>query len=295
MIANPHEIQRLRFTPGQDLLAQDFRDGETFEARLRHWHNRAIHQAYGVNFGLDVRKVTLDTTDAVEVRPGLAYDAKGRELALTTTRIVPFPGSQKQLLVLRRGSEILWIPEERLQTCDSVPFARTIDGKSLDPNFHPPAARPLARPRIGYGSTTTGGTAWQAKLLHKTVINNNTPIILLQVQVDTRAAGFTQPPCYFAWLQGRFLYPPPPIVLITAGASAEPAGLPPFLHPSIEEENLTGFQLGVLVVNPFISIPDDDVRKVVLARAQQSLSVCWIGIQMDRETTSSSGVHHGNP
>ena len=293
MIADPHQIQRLRFTPGQDLLSRDFRDGETFEARLRHWHNRAMHRSYGVSLGLRAQPDKKYTE--VSVDPGIAYDAKGRELFLATTKTIAVPGiTSPHLLVLRHGAELLLIPENSLQTCDSVPLARIIvdsSGKvAFDKLFIPPAVRPLARPRIGYGSTTPGGTSWQAELLKP---NNPAAIVSLSLQIDTRSAGFTRPACYFAWLQGRFLYPVP-IITGGDGEGGDPVDLPPFLHPSIEAAKLTGFRLRVLVVNPFRSIPDDEVRKVILARAQQSLSICWMGIQMDREIKTASEVNHGN-
>jgi hypothetical protein len=283
MIADPHQIQRLRFTPGQDLLARDFRDGETFEARLRHWHVRAIHQGYGVSVGLRAQPIKENTE--VTVDPGIAYDAKGRELFLPTTRTIAVPTiKSSHLLVLRHGAELLWIPEERLQTCDSVPVARIADRRGeglLDKTFILPAVRPLARPRIGYGSTAPGGTSWQAELLSDSIVS-------LNLEIDTRAAGFTRPPCYFAWLQGRFLYPD------STGVGA-PVNLPPFLHPSIEAAKLTGFRLRVLVTSPLSLIPDDSIRKTILARARQNLSICWMGIQMDREIKTSSEVDHGNP
>lgn len=284
-----HQIQRLRFTPGQDLLARDFRDAEIFEALRQQWHVRAVHQAYGVNSGLRVELIS-ETASGIEVAvsPGLAYDATGRELFLTARRTVAFTDSAKgvYLLVLRRRGELVWISRERLQPCDSVPLARidvdSSGSRIFRESFQAPAARPLARPRIGFGSTTAGATAWQAEVLKPPF---DAQIVSLSVQVDTRAAGFTRPPCYFAWLQGRILQP------------FESALLPPILafHPSIAEERLTGFQLQA-VVRVTSSAPSSfNWRQHVLASAQESLSVCWLGIQPPPETQSSSEVSHGNP
>ena len=92
MIADPREIQRLRFQPGQDLLSRDFRDGAAFDLSLREWHNRALHQAFGVASGL----VALPIPDAVspkaaEVAAGLAYDCTGRALFLPAAALIPLP------------------------------------------------------------------------------------------------------------------------------------------------------------------------------------------------------------
>jgi hypothetical protein len=81
-IVNPRELQRLRYTPGQDLLSRDFRDQGRFDEQLRWWHNRAMHGAFGVRAGLRVQPVETAPQPRVEVSPGLAYDSFGRELIL---------------------------------------------------------------------------------------------------------------------------------------------------------------------------------------------------------------------
>jgi hypothetical protein len=44
----PVEIERLRYWQGQKLRSRDFRDQMEMAAQLRWWHNRALHQAFGV-------------------------------------------------------------------------------------------------------------------------------------------------------------------------------------------------------------------------------------------------------
>jgi hypothetical protein len=78
-------LQRLRYWQGQALRSRDLNDQVAFDALLRAWHNRALHSpagesVYGVREGL---AAALDAAEeAVEVQPGLAYDARGRALPL---------------------------------------------------------------------------------------------------------------------------------------------------------------------------------------------------------------------
>ena len=281
MIADLREIQRLRFQEGQDLLSRDFRDGATFEARLREWHNRAIHEAHGVRYGLTARPLpgTVSPT-AIEVSAGLAYEATGRALFLPTPALVPVPSpwpGGPHLLVLRPGTggdELAWLPETLWRSCAGVPLSRLgeDDGEPVwDEAFHPPVARPLARPRIGSGTTIAGGTAWKPLSLPGTAA-----LLGVELDVDTRAAGFTRPPCYFAWLQGGIPH---------AGLKA-PAYLP--LFPHLTGEKTTGFRLRVLGVS-LAGLNQSINPAWMLSQARQRLSVCWLGIQMRTEVT------HGNP
>ena len=77
-----YEMQRLKYWQGQKLLSRDFRDQTSYEAQLRWWHNRALHNAYGVSYGFAV--TLLDTR--VRIDCGVAYDCYGRELVLQQPR-----------------------------------------------------------------------------------------------------------------------------------------------------------------------------------------------------------------
>jgi hypothetical protein len=235
----------------------------------------------------------------------VAYDAFGRELILPARRTVRFPDGAPdagpQVLVIRfredgglassgdlagacrgapaaPGAGLAWVPESRLRPADGVPLARTGDVGSLDPGFHPPAARPLARPRLGNGSTLAGGTAWEVWDL------GTRAFLGLQVPIDTRAAGFTQPPCYFAWLQGG--------VESRFNAAGPPFLLPWF--PQLAEETLTGFRFRVLtfVWGDAQSLTQN--RNLIIAHARLQLSVCWLGIQMRRDEELIPEVIHGH-
>ena len=82
-----YELQRLRYWQGQKLLSRDFRDQVSYESELRWWHNRALHNAYGVSYGFEV---TLDKTH-VEINCGVAYDCYGRELILQVPKRMALP------------------------------------------------------------------------------------------------------------------------------------------------------------------------------------------------------------
>jgi hypothetical protein len=307
MIADPREIQRLRYQEGQDLLSRDFRDGARFEEQLRWWHNRAAHGVFGVRYGLGV---TL-SGQGVEVGGGLAYDCFGRELILPTDRELPVPtppgdGSDR-ILVIRfregdgapspgelagvcfggpvpRGAELAWIGPRRLRATDGVPLARVgFEGEVpiLRDDFQAPAARPLARPRLGSGSTVAGGTAWEIWNLGRQSL-----YLGLQVRIETRAAGFTEPPCCFAWLQGDIRVP------VVAGGTTETL-LP--LFPYVAEVTLTDFRFRILTfaAQTGSSTTLDPVG--LLGRARQRLSVCWLGIQMRSDEHALPEVIHGHP
>lgn len=302
MIADPREIQRLRFRDGQDLLSRDFRDQARFEEQLRWWHNRAAHGAFGVRYGL---RVTISGPE-VRVTRGLAYDCVGRELILPAARSLPLPPAPggDRILVIRfreeegapspgdlagvcfggpapQGAELAWIGAKRLRAADGVPLARVgFDGEvpSLREDFHAPAARPLARPRLGSGGTVAGGTAWEIWNL-----GSQSPYIGLQVRIETRAAGFTEPPCCFAWLQGDIRIP------------ADDAGttltlLPLFSH--VAEVTLTDFRFRILGAGTASSALDPGG---FLGQARQRLSVCWLGIQMRSDEHALPEVIHEHP
>jgi hypothetical protein len=93
MLSNrPFTLERFRYWQGQKLLARDFRDQFAREAQLRWWHNRALHNAFGVSFGFQVSRVIEDGGFvAVRVTCGVAYDCFGRELILQDTRTIALP------------------------------------------------------------------------------------------------------------------------------------------------------------------------------------------------------------
>jgi hypothetical protein len=150
------EMQRLKFWQGQKLLSRDFRDQTSYEAQLRWWHNRALHNAYGVSYGF---AVTLDDT-RVRIDCGVAYDCYGRELILQTPRELTIPApddkfasvtlvasfdagdrsiSSKELLIGAGGCSskgvapaIQWQPSDTFRFTEGVALAEI----SYEPSAH---------------------------------------------------------------------------------------------------------------------------------------------------------------
>jgi hypothetical protein len=255
---------RLRHGRGEALRGRDFADQSDQDDQRRWWHNRAVHQAYGILRGLEV---TVDDGVAT-VAPGVAFDCHGRELVLATPRqvVVPADAETSVLVIARRGGDVTvcWSPREAA--------ARSGDVR-LDLVGHPaPAlARPFARPRIGRGATIPGSTAWEpwsetfgAQTLH----------LGIQVDVDTSAAGFTATPCYLAQVRGA-----------TWDARLALALLVPFDHLARQQRDRFTFRLLMpwLYVHQAISAPElaaPDYREAFRGLAQiTDLAVTWIGIQ----------------
>jgi hypothetical protein len=85
------KLERVRYWQGQMLRSRDFLDIEAVEAQRRWWHNRALHNAYGVAEGLKCSLVPPASPAGVSVCPGVAYDVFGRELILERPLTIPFP------------------------------------------------------------------------------------------------------------------------------------------------------------------------------------------------------------
>ena len=296
---DPIELQRLRYQQGQALRSADRREQVAIEAQLRAWHNRAFHNAFGIAVGMTAKLLT----DSVIVDPGIAYDIRGRELILQKPRTLALPGTTATtatnwLLLARfretseypkrgdfdsacfRGDktspflespEFLWKLEAKAAPQDGVPlFGVTIDaaGVKEKPGFVKPRERGLARHRVVTGATLAGSTAWEGlDLLAGTV-----PVPGLQLRVDTSHAGFTQPPCYFAWLQWL---PPNPLDPVFVAAT----------FPYLSDESIAGFKIRVwlpqLAVftsgsNTVFPVNGNDFSILV---ARQRLYVFWMAIE----------------
>jgi hypothetical protein len=233
------ELERLRYWHGQRLRSRDFRDQTAIEAQLRWWHNRALHNAFGVSLGLTASPVPASgSLTAVRVTCGLAYDCFGRELILQDTREIPVPTAPPpqgnlqvtpMTLLLRykdsvqfpqrndlaavclpcAGSsfqeepDFVWQSADRVQVTDGVPLARVnYNGEvSLDQQFTAPLSRPLARPYLASGATLPEHTVWEPWF----PADHPTEQIGIQTKIDTTAAGFIRVPCYFAWLQSALV------------------------------------------------------------------------------------------
>ena len=86
------DFERLRYWQGQRLLSRDFRDQMAVAEQMRWWHNRALHNAFGISYGLSVTpQQTGGKLSGLTVGCGVAYDCYGRELVLQTNKEVPIP------------------------------------------------------------------------------------------------------------------------------------------------------------------------------------------------------------
>ena len=306
------DLERFLYWQGQALRSRDLNDGESYDAERRWWHNRAVHNVYGVSQGLAVSlPAAFGTGIAVSVDSGLAYDCYGRELLLKKrewtpiAKTPPSPSVSSLLLVLRARTtencscapaadcwpggvhalavEFLWIDPRQWRVADGVPLAKfdyTGGGPVFDSSFVVPRAMPVAGPIVASGFTLPGHTPWQAwtdaPISGSTSVGPGTGFAL-QTIVDTSPAGFSQAPCYFAWLQGPVWDGRRQLVL-------------PLMCPSICDETIDSFsfriwfpELGTLAQGrgktaEFIDDPTSFVR---FAR-EQSLYVWWIGCQMPR-------------
>jgi hypothetical protein len=229
------DLERFRFWQGQALRAADLRDELRVDDELRWWHDRAVHDAYGVRLGLAVEAVPeAGAPLSLQVAPGIAYDGQGRPLLLQEPATVPLPppppgpAPTGMLLVatyrpssayLDRGRvdgvcprcgraalgeapDLGWVLERGFDPCAGVALARIAsDGGAwaLDDGFSPLPTRPQARPHLHCAVTLPGASPWKA---WRGPDPAQGPALGVEVSVDTSAAGFTQVPHYLAWLRG---------------------------------------------------------------------------------------------
>ncbi|HEX9668961.1 MAG TPA: hypothetical protein VGC93_05695 [Thermoanaerobaculia bacterium] len=291
------DLERQRHWLGQRLRSRDLNDQRAGEAQRRWWHNRALHGAFGVAGGLEPEKAG----NAVRVSPGTAYDAFGRELVLSAERTLPLPPADPAeprgwtLLAAIAGPragepELRWRPTRRVTLADGVPLIRVdaqlepLDGGSR------PLARPLARPRIGHGSTVAGQTAWRAWTLP---LGDNFGGGGIEVTIDASAAGFTEVPCYFAWLQGGSPRAVPVSVSVPAASTINRAFVVPFALDRILDATAESFVFSLWDLNTreFGNLAVD----ALLRMARQQLFVCWLGILTETADDPLHEVDHGNP
>jgi hypothetical protein len=278
----PLDLQRLRHVDGEMLRSRDFRDEIANDLELHWWHQRAVHQAYGVANGLEVSE-PVDGT--LSVGPGLAYDARGRELTLLAqTSVELAEGKQPMALVLRccgagRGAALAWVPASRVDPCEGVALA--LLALEASPAFRRLGvrARSVARPRIGWGATPPDATPWELwRPLAGRALSG------VQVAIDTRSAGFTDVPCYFAWLQWPGL----------ATAAVEPANYLTLGIQYVQQETIGGFTFRTFLAPRLPVLKFAALRRaagfetgVAFARTQR-LHVCWVGIQCDRDAVTGA-------
>ncbi|WHZ21123.1 MAG: hypothetical protein OJF47_000235 [Nitrospira sp.] len=329
-------LGRVEYWEGQMLRAGDFLDNQRVEAQRRWWHNRALHQAYGIyqGFAATLIKDHKGRPAAIKVTSGVAYDCFGRELVLDCNARVPLAATtaaKNGLLILlvryrdlpsrdvtdaRSAScclageqvssgtvEFVWSEDDGTAHLEGVALGRLMYSEGLVKRFvasaKPPISRPLARPTLGTGSTVPGNTPWQPWEYHSIGSERNsfTFEIGVQTRIDTSAAGFTDIPQYFAWLQGPIWNP-------------QTMQLVPALLPSLADETIDGFTFRLILLPPREDVifltksasvfqrrihPVRDSNSFAVFARQQKLSVVWLGCQMPPKTAflSQEPTLHG--
>ena len=110
-------LVRLRYRRRQLLAGDDLRREVTDKTELQWWHNRAVHDAFGVVSGLETVLLADGEATYVVVMPGLAYDAYGRALELRRRVAIRLPSDEVDRL---SGSALL------LRAPDEVPVTQPV-------------------------------------------------------------------------------------------------------------------------------------------------------------------------
>lgn len=99
-------ILRLRYRRRQLLAGDDLRREVADPTELQWWHNRALHDGFGVVQGLAVRLLETGSATVAGVAPGLAYDAYGRPLVLERPIAIGLPARRSGGVLLLRARQV---------------------------------------------------------------------------------------------------------------------------------------------------------------------------------------------
>lgn len=206
----------------------------------------------------------------------IRYEARRRQLIF----IGPMSADeQTELLTLSSDDAYKKAIEALSEESEKVPV--------FDDGFQPPASRPLARPRVASGATVSGDTPWEPWVEQVLLTRRDLPVpVGMQVTVDTEAAGFTETPCYFAWLEGT--------LWDRSNVEFFPV---PFTHIDRERTGSFRFRLWmpqlVTVLGSRSRVANLDFEDEFINYARQhNLQVCWMGIQ---EAPAVAGCETNKP
>jgi hypothetical protein len=314
------KLERVRYWQGQMLRSRDFNNIHAAEEQRRWWHNRALHNAYGVYQDTPQPffiEINADKT-AVTVTPGLAYDSFGRELILQAKQTVPLPAGMRDkdefLLLIRYRTpqpnecrdnlsgacytddmpprpgfaEFIWKRPEQCSFTDGVPLITLVvdssakDKLSLKALAQSPSVRPLARPQLGSGYTVPGNTPWDLWTSGEEFAREQ-EVYGVQTRIDTSAAGFTESPCYFAWLQGDLFSPQTGQLAVAMFTSIAEESLNSFIFRIAfpqQRQQFTEIGAPVPTAAAGLSRPSPvTAREFALFAHRQNLYVNWVGCQ----------------
>jgi len=100
----PRGLQRVNFFAGQLLSVADFTAEQDYIRHATHRRNRVLYGA-GVVSGLHVTLERTGSNTKVVVAPGLAFNARGKEIEVSVPASVLLPAQGKVLLVLLHYAE----------------------------------------------------------------------------------------------------------------------------------------------------------------------------------------------
>jgi hypothetical protein len=102
---NGGPLERVRYFPGQLLLADDLTAEQEYFLEKHRRHNRALHGA-GVVSGLEVSR----QKDSVVVQPGLALDCRGEEISICEPVELAFPEEGEKAYIFLSYAEKMTDP-----------------------------------------------------------------------------------------------------------------------------------------------------------------------------------------
>lgn len=291
-------VSRIGYYHGQQLAARDLQDEADFESRMRGLHMRGLHNTWGVALGFEV--VRQDAL-VLQVGPGLAYDAHGREIVSAHTLNVGPP-----VLPRNTGAGAWWFdlviryddwmepplaslgcfqgvpPGEerpRWRWCYAGPAAGAKAVQPLSPEVRLGEDIPLVRVRLtdepGFDEALDFSLRRAAQGLVRPHVAGGSPQRNLALDtsrfaftttIDTSAAGFNQTPFYFA----RVSIP----ALLQLAQSGE--SLPSFLGPfvTVRSPQRTSFSLDVRIAQT-----SSVLRAAATTVPTVPAQVTWIGVE----------------
>jgi hypothetical protein len=146
-------LQRPAFFDGQQLAATDLADAQAYQRQMHWLHNRSLH-GWGVAGGLGVAGAAGERV--VQVGPGYALDALGRDLLLFEPQTLPVPavagastgGAATYYLTASYADDAELAPVTRAGACGSAGAVRRPEQARL--RWQDPAeAEPSSRYRYG--------------------------------------------------------------------------------------------------------------------------------------------------
>jgi hypothetical protein len=274
----PLDLERLRHIERELLRSRDLRVSVAHESEFLWWHQRAVHDSFGIAMGLTVEPEGGGAS--VLVAPGVAFDCYGRELRIAGPRSISAPDEvNDRVTLLARHSrrepaktwvcdsdsklgepELVWSAARRLDPHAGVPLAFLDSKGSLTPGWR---VRALARPRVAAGVTRPDGTPWEPFSLSGSAAEGRAQG--LEVRIDTRPAGFTNTPCYFAWLQWPRLSTRSPLELVRA-----------LTLQHVERTGVDGFSFRIWTLSALGARGSAEL--VALAR-REHLWVSWVAVE----------------